>query len=81
MLGADFCSAAVPIVPFMLLPIGSARVVASVITVALLVLLGVGRARIGNRALARTVLETVGMGIAAALRRGGDRPAIQRGFA
>ena len=81
MLGADFFSAAVPIVPFMLLPIGKARVVASVITVALLVLLGVGRARIGNRGVARTVLETVGMGIAAAVAGVAIGLAIQRGFA
>ncbi|HET9330354.1 MAG TPA: VIT1/CCC1 transporter family protein [Steroidobacteraceae bacterium] len=81
MLGADFFSAAVPIVPFMLLPIATARVVASVITVALLVLLGVGRARIGNRGIARTVLETVGMGIAAALAGVAIGLAIQRGFA
>ena len=67
MLVADFLSAAVPIVPFMLLPIAAARVVATVITIALLVLLGVGRARIGNREVTRTVVETVAMGVAAAL--------------
>jgi len=65
----------------MLLPIREARVVASVITVALLVVLGVGRARIGNRGVARTVLETVGMGIAAALAGVAIGLLIQRGFA
>jgi predicted membrane protein (TIGR00267 family) len=67
MLIADFFSAAVPIVPFMLLPVPSARIVSAAITILLLAALGVGRGIIGKRALARTVLETVSVGIAAAL--------------
>jgi len=67
MLAADFFSAAVPIVPFMLLPIGVARVVSAIITTLLLIVLGFGRARIGGRSTARTVAQTVGMGVAAAL--------------
>jgi vacuolar iron transporter family protein len=67
MLVADFLSAAVPIVPFILLPVPIARVVSGVITILLLVVLGVGRAHIGGRPMLRTVLETVAMGIAAAL--------------
>jgi vacuolar iron transporter family protein len=67
MLAADFFSAAVPIVPFMLLPIAAARAVSCLITTALLVVLGIGRARIGNRGVVRTVAQTVGMGVAAAL--------------
>lgn len=67
MLVADFFSAAVPIVPFMLLPVPSARIVSGAITILLLVALGIGRGIIGKRALARTVLETVSVGIAAAL--------------
>ena len=67
MLAADFLSAAVPIVPFMLLPIHRARAVSAAITIALLIVLGVGRARIGTRPLLRTVLETVSIGIAAAV--------------
>ena len=67
MLVADFFSAAVPIVPFMLMPVPSARIVSAAITIVLLVALGIGRGIIGKRSLARTVLETVGVGIAAAL--------------
>ncbi len=67
MLVADFLSAAVPILPFMLLPVQRARVVSAAITIVLLVALGVGRAKIGSRGVARTVAETVSMGIAAAL--------------
>jgi VIT1/CCC1 family predicted Fe2+/Mn2+ transporter len=67
MLVADFFSAAVPIVPFMLLPVAPARLVSAGITIALLAALGVGRALIAHAKILRTVIETVGMGIAAAL--------------
>ncbi len=67
MLVADFLSAAIPIVPFMLLPVPQARIVSGGVTITLLVALGVGRARIGGRGVARTVAETVTVGIAAAL--------------
>lgn len=67
MLVADFLSAAVPIVPFMLLPVASARIVSAGITILLLVALGIGRGIIGKRSLGRTIVETVGIGITAAL--------------
>ena len=67
MLAADFFSAAVPIVPFMLLPVAPARIVSAGITILLLVALGAGRGIIGKRSLVRTIIETVGVGIAAAL--------------
>jgi VIT1/CCC1 family predicted Fe2+/Mn2+ transporter len=67
MLLADFLSAAVPILPFVLLPVPQARYVSAAITITLLVALGVGRARIGGRGVARTVTETVSIGITAAL--------------
>ena len=67
MLVADFFSAAVPIVPFMLLPVPSARIVSAAITILLLIALGIGRGIIGKRSLARTVIETVSVGVAAAL--------------
>ncbi len=66
MLLADFLAAAVPILPFVFLPIGEARIVSAIVTAALLVGLGVGRARIAKRNLLRTVLETVSIGLAAA---------------
>jgi VIT1/CCC1 family predicted Fe2+/Mn2+ transporter len=67
MLFADFFAAAVPILPFVFLPISQARVVSGVVTVALLVALGIGRAQLGRRNVLRTVIETVSLGIGAAL--------------
>jgi VIT1/CCC1 family predicted Fe2+/Mn2+ transporter len=67
MLVADFFSAAVPIVPFMLMPVAPARFVSAGITILLLIALGIGRGIIGKRSLVRTIVETVGVGIAAAL--------------
>ena len=67
MLVADFLSAAIPILPFMMLPVAQARIISGGVTISLLVALGVGRARIGGRSVARTVAETVTIGIAAAL--------------
>lgn len=67
MLIADFFSAAVPIVPFMLMPIAPARIVSATITILLLTALGAGRGIIGKRAILHTILETVGVGITAAL--------------
>jgi vacuolar iron transporter family protein len=66
MLLADFFAAAVPILPFVFLPIPQARVVSATVTLALLVALGIGRARIAKRSTPRTVTETVSIGIAAA---------------
>jgi vacuolar iron transporter family protein len=67
MLLADFLSAGIPILPFVLLPVPPARIVSAAVTITLLVALGVGRARIGGRGVTRTVVETVSIGIAAAL--------------
>ena len=67
MLFADFFAAAVPILPFVFLPISQARFVSGSVTVALLVALGIGRAQLGRRNVLRTVIETVSLGIGAAL--------------
>jgi VIT1/CCC1 family predicted Fe2+/Mn2+ transporter len=67
MLFADFFAAAVPILPFVFLPISQARVVSGTVTVALLVALGIGRAQLGKRNVLRTVIETVSLGVGAAL--------------
>jgi VIT1/CCC1 family predicted Fe2+/Mn2+ transporter len=67
MLFADFLAAAVPILPFVFLPIDRARIVSGTVTVALLAGLGIGRAQLGRRNVVRTVVETVLMGIGAAL--------------
>jgi VIT1/CCC1 family predicted Fe2+/Mn2+ transporter len=67
MLLADFFAAAVPILPFVFLPIFQARIVSGAVTTALLVALGIGRAQIAKRNAVRTVVETVSIGVAAAL--------------
>lgn len=67
MLLADFLAAAVPILPFVFVPVAQARVVSGVVTTALLIGLGVGRAQIAKRNAIRTVVETVSIGIAAAI--------------
>jgi vacuolar iron transporter family protein len=80
MLLADFLAAAVPIVPFVLLPIPQARIVSAAVTVALLVALGIGRARIAKRSTLRGVVETVSIGVAAALAGVAIGVLIDRGF-
>jgi VIT1/CCC1 family predicted Fe2+/Mn2+ transporter len=80
MLLADFAAAAVPIVPFVLLPIPQARVVSGAVTLMLLIGLCVGRARVAKRNMLRTILETVSIGIAAALAGVGVSVLIDRGF-
>jgi VIT1/CCC1 family predicted Fe2+/Mn2+ transporter len=76
MLLADFAAAAVPIVPFVLLPIPQARVVSGVVTLLLLI----GRAHIAKCETLRTILETVAIGIAAALAGVGISVRIDHGF-
>jgi VIT1/CCC1 family predicted Fe2+/Mn2+ transporter len=67
MLVADFLSAAIPILPFFLLPIAPARIASALVTTALLVALGIGRAKVANRPVLRTIGETVAIGVCAAL--------------
>jgi vacuolar iron transporter family protein len=80
MLLADFLAAAVPILPFVFLPIGEARIVSAVMTTALLIGLGIGRARIAERNPIRTVLETVSIGLAAAIAGVAIGVVIDRAF-
>jgi VIT1/CCC1 family predicted Fe2+/Mn2+ transporter len=81
MLVADFAAAAVPILPFVWLPVPSARIVSGVVTLLLLIVLGIGRARIAKRNTLRTVCETVAIGIAAALAGVLIGVLVNRGFA
>lgn len=67
MLVADAFAAAIPVIPFALLPLASARIVSIIITGLLLVLLGIGRARVARTNLPLTVIETVGIATAAAI--------------
>jgi vacuolar iron transporter family protein len=64
---SDLFAASVPVLPFALLPLGTARLVSLIITAILLLLLGVGRGLVGHRNVVLTVLETLGIATAAAL--------------
>ncbi len=80
MLIADFAAAAVPILPFVFLPVARARILSAAMTIALLIALGVGRGRIRGSAIARTIAETVSVGIAAALAGVAISVLIERTF-
>ena len=64
---SDLFAAFVPVIPFALLPLESARLVSLIVTATLLLLLGVGRGLVGNRNVVFTALETLGIATAAAL--------------
>jgi vacuolar iron transporter family protein len=63
----DLFAAAVPVIPFALFALATARIVSLAVTLALLVLLGIGRARIGHRRTLPTVIQTVAIATAAAI--------------
>jgi len=63
----DLFAAAVPVIPFALFTLATARIVSLAVTFALLVILGIGRARIGHRRTLPTVIQTVGIAAAAAV--------------
>ena len=64
---SDLLAAMVPVVPFALLPIASARYVSIACTAAVLIVLGIGRAAIGHRPVLSTTLQTLGIAAAAGL--------------
>ena len=64
---ADLLAASVPVVPFVLFDIGTARIVSLVITGALMALLGVARGLIGNVNIWWTAVQTMAIAGAAAL--------------
>ena len=64
---SDLFAAAVPVLPFALLPLGTARLVSLIITAVLLLLLGVGRGLVGHRNVVLTALETLAIASAAAV--------------
>ncbi len=64
---ADLIAASIPVIPFALLPIASARIVSVIVTAILLIILGIGRGIVGKRNVLITVVETVGIATAAAL--------------
>ncbi len=60
-------AAAVPVIPFAFLPLGTARLASLIITALLLLLLGVGRGLVGQRNVVLNAQETLGIATAAAL--------------
>jgi vacuolar iron transporter family protein len=63
----DLLAAVVPVIPFALFGLATARLVSLAVTFVLLVILGVGRARIGHCPVLPTIAQTVGIAAAAAL--------------
>ena len=64
---ADLLAAGVPVVPFALFPIETARIVSLVITGMLMAALGIARGLIGHEPVWRTTLQTMAIAGAAAL--------------
>jgi len=67
MFGADLFAAAVPVIPFALFDIATARVVSLLVTGALMAALGIARGLIGHEPVWRTALQTMAIAGAAAL--------------
>ena len=63
----DLFAAAVPVVPFALFSLATARIVSLSVTFALLVFLGIGRGVVGHRRILPTIAETIGIAAAAAI--------------
>lgn len=64
---ADLVAASVPVVPFAVFDIETARLVSLIVTGALMALLGIARARIGHESVWQTALQTMAIAGAAAL--------------
>lgn len=64
---ADLFAAGVPVLPFVLFGIDTARLVSLVVTGGLMALLGIARGLIGHEPVWRTALQTMGIAGAAAL--------------
>ncbi len=63
----DLFAAAVPVIPFALFALATARIVSLAVTLVLLVILGIGRAMAGHRRILPTIAQTVGIAAAAAV--------------
>lgn len=64
---ADIFAAGVPVVPFALFDIATARIVSLLVTGALMALLGIARALIGREPIIRTAIQTMAIAGAAAI--------------
>jgi VIT1/CCC1 family predicted Fe2+/Mn2+ transporter len=67
MFWADLLAASIPVIPFALFPIETARVVSLVVTGMLMAVLGIARGRIGQEPVWRTALQTMTIAGVAAL--------------
>jgi VIT1/CCC1 family predicted Fe2+/Mn2+ transporter len=67
MFAADLVAASIPVIPFALFDIETARVVSLAVTGALMAVLGIARGRIGHEPVWRTALQTMAIAGAAAL--------------
>ena len=67
MFGADLFAASIPVTPFALLDIETARVVSLIVTGVLMAALGIARGRVGHEPVWRTALQTMAIAGAAAL--------------
>jgi len=63
----DLFAAAVPVIPFALFTLATARIVSLSVTLVLLVFLGIGRGIIGYRRFLPMIAETIGIAAAAAI--------------
>jgi VIT1/CCC1 family predicted Fe2+/Mn2+ transporter len=64
---ADLVAASVPVIPFAIFSLATARIVSLVMTFALIVVLGVGRASLGRRPVLPTVMQTLAIAAGAGL--------------
>ena len=67
MFAADLLAASVPVIPFALFGIETARLVSLVVTGGLMAALGIARGRIGHESIVRTAIQTMAIAGAAAL--------------
>ena len=67
MFAADLFAASVPVIPFALFDIGTARIVSLLVTGMLMAALGVVRGKIGQVSVVRTAAQTMAIAGAAAL--------------
>lgn len=67
MVFTDLFAAVVPVIPFALFSLATARIVSLSVTFVLLVFLGIGWGVIGHRRILPTIAETIGIAAAAAL--------------
>jgi vacuolar iron transporter family protein len=67
MFAADLFAASIPVIPFALFDIETARIVSLVVTGVLMAVLGIARGRVGHEPVWRTALQTMAIAGAAAL--------------